>query len=169
MKIWKRFKQWIFISRSEVPSKAERVGSSTSGSQQQSAVKMLEMLITPKSLPLFLSRECVNTKLISRTSLDSRNCSTLLDKIREPTKKSPLAKQAYPQHSTVRMKVLIVPPCSLSHTIYSRTRTFSEGSPSTRCLKRRRDENEDIAVEEMSQTQEDSQGSFILTRHPRHP
>src|SRR6266581_7967761 len=43
-------------------------------------------------------------------------------------------------------------------TICSRTYTFSEGLPSTRCLKRRRDENEDILVEEMSQTQEDSQG-----------
>jgi hypothetical protein len=67
------------------------------------------------------------------------------------------------------MEALIVPPCSLSHTIYSRTRTFSEGSPSSRCLKRRRDENEDIVVEEMSQTQEDSQGSLILARYPRHP
>jgi len=38
-----------------------------------------------------------------------------------------------------------------------RTCTFSEGSPSIRCLKRRRDENEDTVVEETSQTQDDSQ------------
>ena len=69
---------------------------------------------------------------------------------------------------TMRLKAPIIPPCSLSHTICSRTYTISEGSPSIRCLKRRRDENEDIVAEEMSQTQEDSQGLPILVRYPRH-
>jgi hypothetical protein len=39
---------------------------------------------------------------------------------------------------------------------------LSEGSPSIRHLKRARDENEDTFVEEMSQTQEDSQGLLYL-------
>ena len=61
LKKWKRFKQWIFISKTEIPAKAMRVvleatdvGSSTPGSQQQSAIKMLETPITPKSLSLIL-------------------------------------------------------------------------------------------------------------------
>jgi hypothetical protein len=61
MKTWKRFKKWIFISKTEIPPKAmqvvlaaTRVGSSTLGSQQQSAIKMLETPITPKSLSLLL-------------------------------------------------------------------------------------------------------------------
>jgi hypothetical protein len=40
----------------------------------------------------------------------------------------------------------------------SKIRILSEGSPYTRHLKRKRDEDEDTTVDEMSQTQEDSQG-----------
>jgi hypothetical protein len=47
----------------------------------------------------------------------------------------------------------------------SKIRISLEGSPYTRHLKRKRDENEDTTVEEMSQTQEDSQGSFYAFTH----
>ena len=81
LKKWKRFKQWVFITKTEIPSKAmrvtdlgaKRVGSSTPGSQQKSAIKMLETPITPKSLSLILSREFVNANFTSRTSHDSRS------------------------------------------------------------------------------------------------
>lgn len=46
---------------------------------------------------------------------------------------------------------------------------MSEGSPSIRHLKRARDENEETAVEEMSQTQEDSQGLLSSLRRPHRP
>jgi hypothetical protein len=48
----------------------------------------------------------------------------------------------------------------------SKIRILSEGSPFTRHLKRERDENEDTTVEEMSQMQEDSQGSFYAFYSP---
>jgi hypothetical protein len=107
LKTWKRFKQWIFISKTEIPPKAMRqladlgaqgVGSSTPGSQQQQqhGVKMLETPISPKSLSLIFSRERVNANLTSRTSLDSRGRSTLPNRICEPTKKPPFAQQTHP-------------------------------------------------------------------------
>ena len=47
----------------------------------------------------------------------------------------------------------------------SKIRISSEGSPYTRHLKRKHDENGDTSVEEMSQTQEDSQGSLYAFTH----
>lgn len=47
----------------------------------------------------------------------------------------------------------------------SKIRISSEDSPRTRHLKRKRNENEDMTADEMSQTQEDSQGSFYTFTH----
>ena len=65
----------------------------------------------------------------------------------------------------MRFSRLLIPILPLIR-LCSKIRVSSEGSPYKRHLKRKRDENGDTTVEEMSQTQEDSQGPFCaLTPH----
>lgn len=59
----------------------------------------------------------------------------------------------------MRFPSLLDPILPLIPAQCSKIRISSEGSPYTRHSKRKRDENEDT-MDEMSQTQEDSQGSF---------
>jgi hypothetical protein len=65
----------------------------------------------------------------------------------------------------VRFLSLLDPFQPLIPAQCSKIRISSEGSPYTRHLKRKHDENGDTSVEEMSQTQEDSQGSFYAFTH----
>jgi hypothetical protein len=65
----------------------------------------------------------------------------------------------------VRFPSLLDPFRPLIPTQCSKIRISSEGSPYTRHLKRKHDENGDTSVEEMSQTQEDLQGLFYAFTH----
>ncbi|KAN0123049.1 hypothetical protein V8E52_003002 [Russula decolorans] len=129
MKIWKRFKRWIFTTKVKIPPKpTEReelrpcsCSSSTPGLQQQPVIKMLETPMTP-----------------------TKPRSNRTGAISSPTK------AASPR------KIPLSPNVSILNTP-RKIRISSEGSPYTRHLKRKRDENEDTSVDEMSQTQEDSQ------------
>ncbi len=171
MKIYKRFKQWILVMKGKVPPKAahftdmgvKRVGKSTPTSQQQSAVKMLETPITPMSLSTCLLFDARLSILTRHPELRS----TVPAAQPSPTKsvsprRSPLSPN---KHILNTPRCVLWPPSfhpARYLTQYSRIRSSSEGSPSTRHLKRTRDENEDTTVEEMSQTQEDSQGLLYL-------
>jgi hypothetical protein len=101
----------------------------------------------------------------SRTSIKASRCNILPAQSRKSSEKPSLAERLHPQHPVVRF------PSPLDHIMplisaqCSKIRISSEGSPYTLHLKRKRDENEDTTVEEMSQTQEDSQGSFYAYTH----
>lgn len=173
IKKYKRFKRWIFTNKDKIPPRpTERDemppcswGSSTPGLQQQSVIKMLETPMTPMSLcPLFLcNAPFANTHSEPRPNRTGA--------ISSPTKaasprKSPLSPnvsilntpRCVSQAFLISFRPLIPAQCS-------KIRILSEGSPYTRHLKRKHDENGDTSVEEMSQTQEDSQGSFYAFTH----
>jgi hypothetical protein len=172
MKIWKRFKRWIFTTKVKIPPKpTEReelrpcsCSSSTPGLQQQPVIKMLETPMTPTSLcPLFffVSMQCAP---FANTHPEPRSNRT--GAISSPTKAaSPRKIPLSPNVSILNTprcvsRAFWIPILPLISTQCSKIRISSEGSPYTRHLKRKRDENEDTSVDEMSQTQEDSQGSF---------
>jgi len=170
MKTWKRFKRHFIVMKGGVPSKAKRdkdmrmkrIESSTPASQQQSVVKMLETPITPMSLSLpsfvWLGGNC-NHRPEPRPARAGVRLS--------PAKSVGLGRSPLSQNR----HILNTPRCafkpSWSHPVHyltqcsNKIRVSSEGSPSTRHLKRTRDENEDTVVDEMSQTQEDSQGWIL--------
>src|SRR6266852_1380214 len=157
MKKWKRFRHYILTRKGKIPPElAEHDETCTCncslipGLQQQSVIKMLETPMTPMSLcPLsFCHAPFADTHPEPRSN-------------RAGAISSPI-KAASPRKSPLSPNDSILPLISAQ---CSKIRISFEGSPCTRHLKRKRDENEDTTVEEMSQTQEDSQGSFFAFSH----
>ena len=168
---YKRFKRWVFAAKVKVPPKAtpkdkdraEQCGGSlTKASQQHVAINMLGTPITPKSLSLFL--RCMSAHAnpipIQNPAQHVRVLYAPLPSIRVHGEVPSLSTSI---SSIPHGRFLLF--CYGWYLIQHRKmRISSDGSPSTNHLKRPRDENEDIATE-MSQTQEDSQGSFCPFTH----
>jgi hypothetical protein len=97
MKKYRRFKRWIFTTKTTVPLKTtqkdkdqvDQYGTgSTPASQQQAAIKMLETPITSRSLSspsLLCVRVAVQTPSLSRTPFDACGCWTLPAQVCEST------------------------------------------------------------------------------------
>ncbi|KAI9461078.1 hypothetical protein F5148DRAFT_1215836 [Russula earlei] len=129
MKKWKRFKRWMFAEKVNVPSKEkhDKDPGITHGEGSTPASQQLSM-VKMLETPMTLIK--------------------------------PRSTRARVRSSPAKSEGLQRSPLSLNRHILNtprKIRISSEGSPSTRQLRRTRDENVTTVIGEMSQTQEDSQ------------
>ncbi|KAF8259412.1 hypothetical protein EI94DRAFT_1668530 [Lactarius quietus] len=139
MRKYKRFKRWVFVTKLDIPPKADK-----------DRVEKGTASAPPHTQPQ-ATIKMLETPITHRKSRSLRSTG----------KRTPTKFIASPRRS----------PLSPSRRILNtpqKRRVLSEGSPSTRRLKRARDENDSVeTVEDTSQTQEDSQA--LTFWHPSTP
>jgi hypothetical protein len=168
MRKYKRFKRWVFVTKLKVPPKADKDRvDATPLPQSQPTIKMLETPITHRSMFAHLHWD---------VDADSfQNHPARYDQVVNAPRPNLSLVRGVPCHPAKASSTL--PSTSQSYNtctsasiyVYDRKRrvpSVSEGSPSTRRLKRTRDENDSVeTVEDTSQTQDDSQGSYCSLLH----